>query len=482
MRTLLATLLFYVCSLSVSSTTHAQSPTAKNASAEDAAAVEQRLRSSAAVVLDAVVRIEWGSKYARSGAIVTRDGYVVWPGTAEPDRELTVVLSSGESVAAKNCGWSTEWRVGLLKLDGDREWPHVEFGSTKQYAAGEPCFEIGYHASEREKGGFDRLPKVRYGTLSFVSPSHWFVTSLEHSPLEWGASTFDADGKLLGISVPGVSLKHQISTAAEIFTSYWEDLTSGKNLDWVRYPPSEDSLYRRLAAPGRLDRTGFLPRGDAPGWNERTGENLSPSGEEDFLAARKRAAATTVRIRRRQRDPRSTCWSGVLVSSEGHIATCAHTEQLAGEELLAILPDGREFLAVALGTNWVSDVGLVKITKEGKCDYAELGDSSIIGPDDRVLCAGFPVASIPPDQLVLCGDTKPLQSVTTVVVPLQRTSYVGWSAGLMAALHDELSAGASGGGIFDREGRLIAIYIGAGGGQRIEMFRAQEAYLRREAR
>ena len=49
----------------------------------------------------------------------------------------------------------------------------------------------------------------------------------------------------------------------------------------------------------------------------------------------------------------------------------------------------------------------------------------------------------------------------------------------MVDMDFRLSGGASGGGIFGRDGRLVAIYLGSGG-HRIEMFRAQFEYLTRE--
>ncbi len=121
------------------------------------------------------------------------------------------------------------------------------------------------------------------------------------------------------------------------------------------------------------------------------------------------------------------------------------------------------------GTNWVSDIGLVKITEKGPWDHAKLGDSSTIGPDGAVLCAGFPAPHI-----------DPLPPVTTALVPLQQTPYVGWNHELVLALSARLMGGSSGGGVFDRDGRLVAIYTGPGHGRRIETFRAQEEYLKRE--
>jgi S1-C subfamily serine protease len=133
------------------------------------------------------------------------------------------------------------------------------------------------------------------------------------------------------------------------------------------------------------------------------------------------------------------------------------------------MPDSRQFAAVALGTNWVSDLGLVKITETGSWRYAEFGDSSVIGPLDAVLCAGFPAP-----------DATPLPLVTIDVQSLQRSPYMGWNHELNFSLSNKLMGGASGGGVFNRGGKLVAIYLGPGDGNRIEMLRTQMEYLKHE--
>jgi S1-C subfamily serine protease len=432
---------------------------------------EQRLQSSIKAVSEAVVRIKISSTQAHSGVIVSEQGYVMWSGSSHPRPDLFVALSTGESVPATNLGWSEEWRVGLLKLKGERKWPHVERGITAQAKSGDRIFEIGYRAKQGKEGEFDRV--TRSGKLTLVSPSHWFATDLEPSRFEYGAGTFNSEGKLLGISVPGVSTVHHLCTAVDIVSFHWQDFVGGKNLDWVRFPPSKDSLYRRLAAPEQLDRTGFVPRKDVAEWKDAKG--LVAIDEKTFRAARKIAAETTVRIRLRapvkpeEKSYKSDCWSGVLISKDGYVATCAHTKQVAGEELIVVMPNSRELTAVALGTNWVSDVGIVKITEKGSWPHAELGDSSIIGPFGAVLCAGFPAP-----------DATPLPTVTTDIFPKQRTPYLGWNHELTFDQGFKLMGGASGGGVFDRDGKLVAIYLGPGDGLRIETLRVQLEYLKQE--
>lgn len=428
----------------------------------------------------AIVRVNSRNEHASTGVIVSSDGYVVHMGASESPPDFSVTLANGEIVPATNLGWSQEWQVGLLKLKGDRKWPHVERGTTAQSHAGDRIFEIGYRAKKDKKGEFDSV--TRFGKLKLVSRSHWFATDLAPTSFEYGAGTFDKDGKLLGISVPGHNIVHHLSTAIDIVASNWKDLANGKNLDWVRFPPSEKSLYRQIAAPEDLERTGFVPRKDVPVWKDAKGNakidapNDFEVDEKEFEKARKIAIETTVRIRRRsplgperKADNQGSIWSGVLISKDGYISTCAHSAQIAGDELTVVMRDNRQFRAVALGTNWISDTGLIKITESGEWPFAELGDSSVIGPRDAVLHSGF-----------AGPDSDPLRPVGIDLHTMQITPYIGWSTFLMFKyrLTPQFAGGSSGGGVFDKHGKLVGITVVPG--IRIEMLRAQLEYLKNE--
>jgi S1-C subfamily serine protease len=253
------------------------------------------------------------------------------------------------------------------------------------------------------------------------------------------------------------------STAVEVLASNLQSLTDDLNLDWVRFPPSESSPYQRIAPVDQLPATGFVTRASVPALDKSPAE----IDKAAFKVAQKFAEATTVRIEGgKYSNGRDKVWSGVLISPNGLIATCAHTMQLPGDRLTVTLPNGKKVAAKALGANWVSDVGVVQIIEEGPWEYAELGDSSLIPPEGAVLCAGFPFPQAPP--------------VTTEIFSLQRTPYVGWAKDMSFAPSMTLSGGASGGGVFDANGRLAAIYAGPGHGHRVELLRAQLDDLTKE--
>ncbi len=422
-------------------------------------------RSTIDTAAKGVVRINWGATTDITGVVVSEDGYIVWNGAVPPRPEVTVRFSSGNTCKAKNLGWSIEWRVGLLKLLDDEKWPHVAMGSTRDLNVDDICFEIGYDQANDEP--LLEEPRIRLGRIRNVSQSQWFSTDIEPTSKS-GAATFDKDGRLLGI-VSASETKHQVSTAIDIVALNWQSLVNAKNLDWVRFPPSELSRYRRIASPQRLDQTGVVQRVDVIGWEDKVRPTIN---EGNFQEAKQIAVSTTVRIRGKDGREGSSCWSGIIISPNGHVATCAHTLQLPGERLTIVLPDNRSVPAKSLGSNWVSDIGLVKIMEEGPWPYAKLGDSSILEPDGAVLMAGFPAP-----------DSEPLNGVTMEINPFQRTPYISWNPEIMIesdSRDTKLHGGSSGGGCFDQNGNLVAILGSNRHGLRIEMLQAQLPRLKTE--
>ncbi|HLA85880.1 MAG TPA: hypothetical protein VJL29_13905, partial [Thermoguttaceae bacterium] len=57
------------------------------------------------------------------------------------------------------------------------------------------------------------------------------------------AAVVGVDGRLLGIGTCFAD-NQSYETAVDVFVANRDDLFAGKNLDWVRYPPNPDSIYR----------------------------------------------------------------------------------------------------------------------------------------------------------------------------------------------------------------------------------------------
>jgi S1-C subfamily serine protease len=217
-----------------------------------------------------------------------------------------------------------------------------------------------------------------------------------------------------------------VYTDVMMIRSLWKDLLAGKNLD-----------MERLAGDGqrskpKSERSAFSP--DKP---------ISQATEEKVRAA-------TVRIRL---SPTDRGFSGVVVTPDAVVATCAHgfkpdKSRLATSKVIVCFPDGRDAAAKILGFNIVCDVGLVQITDRGPWPHVERGDSTRMRSGDRCLLVGYG----------LVGGRHP--KVLHSVVAAQST--VPWNQCLELDPSTRIYSGDSGGGVFDARGRVVGLLLGTG--------------------
>jgi len=132
--------------------------------------------------------------------------------------------------------------------------------------------------------------------------------------------------------------------------------------------------------------------------------------------------------------------SGVVVSPDGLVLTAAHVGDRAGRDVRFIFPDGSKARGKTLGGNHALDAGLMQITDSGKWPHVEMAASGDARSGDWVLTLGHPAGWDPERPMVvrlgrlIRTDGEFLQSDCTI------------------------TAGDSGGGLFDLEGRLVAIH------------------------
>ncbi len=131
--------------------------------------------------------------------------------------------------------------------------------------------------------------------------------------------------------------------------------------------------------------------------------------------------------------------SGVVVSEDGLILTCAHVNQRPGNRISVVFPDGRRVPAVTLGNNHGIDAGLVKITEEGTYPFAPLGTSAGVAPGQWCLAVGYPVSFV--------AGQEPAVRIGRVQVNKPR----------MIISDCTIMGGDSGGPLFDLDGRVIGI-------------------------
>ena len=394
--------------------------------AVELAAIERRVQAVYERTAPAVVRIAYGKDPEQplgSGGIVTPHGHVVTTSgatrTVRQDDLLALHLPDGRCMTGTALGWSEEWQVGVMKITGQGPWPHVPLGDTGDLKAGQLCVALGYPLFFGVE--FDRWPTVDLGAVTRSAAPHWLTSSCNLK--SHGSSVFDLEGRLVGVTACLPVGDDPVHVGIEVLKTHWDDLVAGNNLDRVRLLSSEGAKGEALE---RLDQT-----------SEATGE------EQSAQAATNRAKAASVRLRGGG-EVRS--WSGTVVTPDGYIATCAHPGQLPGGKVAISFPDGREVAGVVLGANRVSDVGLAKITDEGPWPYVELGQSTILRLGDRCLAIGYPAHR---------QDGQPQVRKTQIV----ESKDGSWSCLLWTSAYPS-RGGESGGGIFDPDGRLVAVFLG----------------------
>jgi S1-C subfamily serine protease len=143
----------------------------------------------------------------------------------------------------------------------------------------------------------------------------------------------------------------------------------------------------------------------------------------------------------------------VIVDASGTILTNAHVVKDA-HEVVAKLPDGRQFKATAFGVSDAVDLAVVKI--EGKdLPVAELGDSDALEVGQWVIAIGNPFGL---EQTVTAGIISAVRKGAS-----ESEDFIQTDAAI--------NPGNSGGALIDLRGRVIgintAIYSRSGGYQGI---------------
>jgi serine protease Do len=173
--------------------------------------------------------------------------------------------------------------------------------------------------------------------------------------------------------------------------------------------------------------------------------------EKRFREVAARAIPATVLVKSTLSDGsgRSGFGSGALISADGHILTCSHVVDIAGE-VEVTLSTGETMAARMLGKNPKQDYALLKIEAED-LPFFKLGDSTRLALGEWVIALGHPGGPYP--------DLKPSFSVGRITglhrrLPVQ----------MMDRYYDDairtdapIFAGNSGGPLLSLDGDLVGI-------------------------
>lgn len=135
--------------------------------------------------------------------------------------------------------------------------------------------------------------------------------------------------------------------------------------------------------------------------------------------------------------------SGVIVSEDGYILTCAHVIDGA-TTIKVILTNSKTYEATVVGSDSKSDIAVIKID-EKNLDFATFGDSDTLNVGDDVLAIGNPLGSL--------GGT----ATSGIVSALNREVIIGNHSMNLIQTDAAINEGNSGGALFNSNGLLVGI-------------------------
>ena len=147
-----------------------------------------------------------------------------------------------------------------------------------------------------------------------------------------------------------------------------------------------------------------------------------------------------------QNQVESGAGSGVIISSDGYILTCAHV--VSGASQITVTIGDTDYTATVVGEDDTSDVAVLKIDATGLTP-ATVGNSDSLSVGDSVLAVGNPLGEL--GGTVTSGIVSALNRSVTI----QGTSSTNTMS--LIQMDASVSPGNSGGGLFNMNGELIGL-------------------------
>ena len=138
--------------------------------------------------------------------------------------------------------------------------------------------------------------------------------------------------------------------------------------------------------------------------------------------------------------------SGVIISSDGYILTCAHV--VSGASNITVSIGDKDYPATLVGEDTTSDIAVVKVDATGLTP-ATVGDSDNLKVGESVMAVGNPLGE-------LGGTvTSGIVSALNRSVSIQGSSSVNTMS--LIQMDASVSPGNSGGGLFNMNGELVGV-------------------------
>jgi len=145
--------------------------------------------------------------------------------------------------------------------------------------------------------------------------------------------------------------------------------------------------------------------------------------------------------------------SGVCISADGHVLTCAHVARKLGNQLSASFPDGRKFTATCIALDSRLDLALLKLDTNENLPFASLA-AAAPAKGTRIVCIGQPGSRTPSGEKtgyqpfhVSTGKIRGFLDDPLGDQALGRTKHDAWTYW-----------GHSGSPLFNESGQLIALH------------------------
>ena len=147
-----------------------------------------------------------------------------------------------------------------------------------------------------------------------------------------------------------------------------------------------------------------------------------------------------------QNQVESGAGSGVIISSDGYILTCAHV--VDGASTITVTIGDKDYTATLVGEDTTSDIAVIKIDADGLTP-ATVGNSDSLKVGQSVLAVGNPLGEL--GGTVTGGMISALNRSVTI----QGSSSVNTMS--LIQMDASVSPGNSGGGLFNMNGELVGI-------------------------
>ena len=147
-----------------------------------------------------------------------------------------------------------------------------------------------------------------------------------------------------------------------------------------------------------------------------------------------------------QNQVESGAGSGVIISSDGYILTCAHV--VDGASTITVTIGDKDYTATLVGEDTTSDISVIKIDADGLTP-ATVGNSDSLKVGQSVMAVGNPLGEL--GGTVTGGMISALNRSVTI----QGSSSVNTMS--LIQMDASVSPGNSGGGLFNMNGELVGI-------------------------